>query len=285
MNFKYIKYGMGLFLLTLFLASCTEKIDIELDESYTRLVVEGAITTDTMAHTISLNTTTSYYYEEPAPGVTNAVVTLNDGESTITLSETSPGRYQTPADYFGIPGRTYKLGIRLNSPLNGEDTYTAESTMNLPAPLDSIRAVYHEDWGTEGFYEIKCYVLDPLTTDYYQFKVLKNNTMLTDSLNKVLITDDRFYNGNYTNGIGVGYLNQAFEAEKVAPGDQLTIQSSRISETFFRFVTELQIQSGFQTPLFSGPPANVQGNISGGAIGYFTTYPVNYTSTTVTDAK
>jgi hypothetical protein len=31
--------------------------------------------------------------------------------------------------------------------------------------------------------------------------------------------------------------------------------------------------------MFSGPPANVVGNMSGGAIGYFTSYPVIYANT------
>ncbi len=53
--------GAGFLFVMLALASCTEKIDIALDNSYIRLVVEGCVTTDTMRHTVRLTTTSSYY--------------------------------------------------------------------------------------------------------------------------------------------------------------------------------------------------------------------------------
>ena len=281
--YKNLRVFLFLTAMSVFVGSCTEKIDIKLDEGYTRLIVEGTITTDTMAHTISLSHTTSYYYSEPAPRVSGAIVTLSDGESVFTLAETEPGIYQTPDDYAGIPGRTYRLNITLASAISGEDTYTASSYMYSGSELDSIKAAYHDDWGEEGFYELQCYVLDPPTTDFYQFKIYKNDVLVTDTLSKVLVTDDRFYNGNYTNGIGVGFLDQAKPKEKVFAGDRLTVQTSRITEEYFNFITELQIQSGYQTPLFSGPPANIKGNISNGAVGFFAAYPVSYSHTQVTE--
>jgi hypothetical protein len=280
---KNLRVFALLFAVTAFVTSCTEKIDIELDEGYTRLIVDGTITTDTTAHTIRLSHTTSYYYSEPAPGVSGATVTLSDGETEITLSETEPGIYQTPVDYFGIPGRTYSLNITLASPINGVDTYNASSYMFHGEKLDSIKAAYHDDWGTEGFYEVQCYVLDPPSTDFYQFKIYKNDELITDTLSKVMITDDRFYNGNYTNGIGIGFLDQSKPREKVLSGDRLSIQTSRITEEYFTFITELQLQSGYQTPLFSGPPANIKGNINNGAVGFFATYPVSYAHTLVSE--
>lgn len=267
------------FAVILLAGSCTERIDIDLDESYTRLVVEGIVTNEATAHTIRLTSTTSYFNDEAAPGVNGASVTLDDGASIITLSETTAGVYQTPPDYAGIPGRTYQLNIRLASPINGHDNYSAKSYMNPVLTLDSINAVFHDDWGKDGFYELRCYVLDPPTTDFYMFKTYRNEILLTDTLSKVLVTDDRFYNGNYTNGIGIGLLNQSYVPEKVTPGDLLTVESARITEDYYRFISQLQIQSGFQSPLFSGPPSNVAGNIDNGAIGFFAAYPVSQSTT------
>ncbi|MFH1120097.1 MAG: DUF4249 domain-containing protein [Bacteroidota bacterium] len=269
----------------LFLGSCTERIDIDLEESYTRLVVEGIVTTDTLAHTIRLSTTTSYYYAEQAPPVRGAAVSFDDGISVTPLTETEPGIYQTSPDYHGIPGRTYTLNISLASAINGHETYTAVSQMNPKLTLDSINSTYHDDWGPDGYYEIRCYVLDPPTTDFYMFRVFKNGILISDSLNKVLVTDDRFYNGNYTNGVGIGFLNQSFEKEIVTPGDILTIESARITEEYYRFISQLQIQTGYQNPLFSGPPANISGNISNGGIGFFATYPVSYSKTIASGIK
>lgn len=271
--------AFGIVAAALIMASCTEKIDIELDESYTRLVVEGSITTDTTAHVIRLTRSTSYFYPEQAPGVSGAEVTINDGSEIIILNETEPGNYTTPADFYGMPGREYTLSIKLSEPIGGYDSYSASSYMNIPAPLDSIKAVFRNDWGPDGYYEITCYVQDSPTVDFYMFNVLKNGVLMSDTLNKVFVTDDRFYNGNYTNGIGIGYLNQSYERQRVNPGDVLAIESARITEEYFRFVTQLQIQSGYQSPLFSGPPSNIKGNINNGGIGFFATYPVSYTTT------
>jgi len=265
-------------------ASCTERIDIELDDSYARLVVEGIITTDSTPHFIKLTKTSSYYYSEKPPAVSNAVVTIDDGESTITLSESEPGVYQTPLHYKAIPGRTYKLNISLDSPISGQQNYSAQSYCYPGLVLDSIKAVYRDDISSKGYYEIKCYAQDPPTKDFYMFRIYRNGVLLSDSLNKVLVTDDRFFNGNYTNGIGVGFLDQSNPLEKVEPGDQMSVESSRITEEYYTFVMQLQMQSGFQTPLFSGPPSNISGNISHDAIGFFTTYPL-YKSHTIAQSR
>jgi hypothetical protein len=44
---------------------------------------------------------------------------------------------------------------------------------------------------------------------------------------------------------------------------------SAISEDYYYFYSELVDESGFQNPLFSGPPANIRTNIIGGGLGYF----------------
>jgi hypothetical protein len=264
--------------------SCTEKIDIELDEGYTRLVVEGIVTDDTAGNIVTLAKTTSYFYSEVPPAVSGAQVSVFDGEQTTSFSETEPGVYTAPEGFRGQPGLTYTLNILLAEEIGGYREYSAASYLNQPMIMDSIQSVFRDDWGKDGFYEIKCYAQDPTTTDFYMFKVLKNGQLMTDSLNLVFVTDDRFYNGNYTNGIGIGYLNQSYEKYKVEAGDILSVKSSRITEEYFRFVTQLQIQSGYQSPLFSGPPANIKGNINHGAIGFFAAYPVTY-SHSVAPAK
>ncbi len=103
--------------------------------------------------------------------------------------------------------------------------------------------------------------------------------MLTDSIRNVFVSEDSFYNGNYTNGIGVGYLDQSKERQVLHTGDTVTFQGCSISEAYYNFIIEVQTETGFQTPLFSGPPANVKGNISDGAVGFFAVYSVSYAST------
>jgi hypothetical protein len=270
-------------LLSILASACTERIEIELDETYTRLVVYGTITTDTTRHFVELSKSTSYYYNEAPPMVSGAAVSITDSEGTrVVLTETAPGKYATPDDYYAVPGRTYTLDVQLLEEINGHSNYTASSEAKRIYPIDSIGLVYQPDWGEKGFYEVTCYYQDPTTRDFYMFNIFKNNVMLTDTLSNRFITNDDFYNGGYTNGIGVGFLDQANEREQLKTGDTITFQGCNISEDYYNFIFTLQQETGFSTPLFSGPPANVKGNISNGAAGFFAAYGVAYSTTVFT---
>jgi hypothetical protein len=260
---------------------CTERIEIELDETYTRLVVYSAITTDTAAQMVELSTTSSYYYKEETPVVTGAQVEISDDVGGIIyLSEKQPGKYYTPDNFAAIPGRTYSLRIELKEAINENRIYTASSTLPPINPIDSITLKLEENWGPDGIMQVQCYYQDPPTREYYMFNIYKNGVWLTDTITNRFISDDEFFNGNYTNGIGVGFLNQANQREKVSEGDTIYFQGCSITEDYFNFIRTLQQEaSGFSNPLFSGPPANVIGNISDGAVGFFAVYSVSYAST------
>jgi hypothetical protein len=265
--------------LLIFIASCTERIDIQLDDTYTRLVVDGAITTDTARHFVELSATTSYYYNEEPPPVSGASLEISDDLGNVEyMTEIEPGKYATSPLFAAVPGRIYTLRIELAEEINGHSTYMASSAVNPIYPIDSIGLVYQPDWGEKGFYEVTCYYLDRPTRDFYMFNIYKNGEILTDTIKSRIVTDDEFYNGNYTNGIGVGYLDQSKEKEVLQAGDTITFQGCNITEEYYNFVISLQSETNYQTPLFSGPPANVKGNISNGAAGFFAAYAVAYSS-------
>lgn len=268
-------------LFVMLLTSCTEKIEVELDDTYTRLVVEGAITTDTTAHTIKLSTTSSYFYNQPSPAVSGAHVSISDGIVSWDLKEESPGIYRTASLVYGVAGNTYTMKVELKSPVGGYSTYTASSKIYPVAKLDSINLVFHEDWSESGIWEIKCYVLEPPTIDFYRFLVLKNEAVLTDTINEWIISDDKFYNGNYTNGLPVGYLNQGASDEMVALGDTVGIEINNIGSDYYNFIVSAQTELFGSNPLFSGPPANIPGNISNGGFGYFAAYSATRSTTVV----
>ncbi len=254
------------------LSSCTERIEIELEDDFARLVVEGAITTDTMPHTIKLTTTSSYYYNQPAPVVQHAIVSISDGTETFLLNETEPGIYQTAPNVYGQPGRTYSLSIQLAETIGGHDSYTAQSTLYGVAEIDSIGLLFHEEWGRSGIWEVKCYVQEPPTVDFYRFMIYRNSHLMTDSIPEWFVVDDKLFNGSYTNGASVGFINQGNPQEGLRPGDTITLEVNNIGEDYFNFVWQVQSEVQGTNPLFSGPPANVKGNISNGAIGFFSAY-------------
>ncbi len=266
-------------IIALAISSCTKRIDIDLDETYTRLVVEGQITADTMQHSITLTTTTSYYYSEEAPRVSGAMVSLSDGDTTIQLDEAEDGVYVTSSDYYGIIGKTYTLDITLSEEINKHTDYTATSKMKAVAPIDSITLEFNESWGFE-YWEIRLWAWEPPTVDFYMFNIARNGILVTDTIDEVVVSDDILFSGSFTNGIGVGWLFQEREDQKLVVGDTVTLIMSGITEEYCKYLWAVQDESGYNDPLFSGPPANVVGNISNGALGFFTAY-ANSTSSTI----
>lgn len=271
-----------LLILTLVFASCTERIDVDLDDTYTRLVVDGQITTDdTSRHKVILTESTSYFYNQPPPAVTNADVQIEDGNGNIILmSEESPGVYFAPEGFKADTGMTYTLDIQLENEIDGHTQYTATSTTPFIGDSVYIGLKYEPDWGEKGYYIVECYYWDPVGPNFYMFNIYKNDTLLTDTLSKKQVVDDVFYDGGFTNGIGVGYLDQSNEREILRPGDVITFSASSVTEGYANFVWQVQEEVSFSTPMFSGPPANVYGNLSNGAVGYFTSYSVIYAKTT-----
>lgn len=127
-------------LLFTVLNQCTERIEIEVDPSYARLVVEGYINTDTTQHKVRLSTSGDYFINKPAPPVSGATVSLSNGDSTVLLSENMeyPGLYLTPPDYYGVPGKTYTLLIsQVDVDKNGVyEEYSASSELKPVNPID-----------------------------------------------------------------------------------------------------------------------------------------------------
>jgi hypothetical protein len=268
--------NLSKFLATIFsgiiIISCTERIDIELDESSVRLVVDGSVSTDTMAHKIILTKTTSYFYSHESPSVTGASVSITTGERNIQLYEKKPGVYYTDSTFYGLEGLTYTLNITLASPVGGHTEYSATSYMNNAVMIDSADLIFQPDWSDSGFYEVQCYLKDPPTAEYYRFMIYKNGKILSDTLDEWLVIDDRFFNGSYIYGATVAFLDQGSENEKLEVGDEITLELNSVGRDYAGFLWEAQSELMGSNPLFSGPPANVKGNINNGAIGFFAAY-------------
>jgi len=264
-------------IITVAFSSCTEKIDIELDESYDRLVVEGIITNEKKAHEVYLSTSTDFFNPEPADRVSNATVIVSDGVQTDTLTESSTaGRYLTHPDFEGVPGRTYNLSIELQQPVSGETVFTSSCKMPPYRAFDSINVVYKNRWEA---WQVNAYTLEPPTVDFYRFDIYKNGVHITDTINEPFVTDDVLFNGQYSYGVTVGFLQIEKPDEIVEIGDTITARVASITEEYFTFMFDVIDESGFNSPLFEGPPANIRGNISNNGIGFFAAMAVDYEST------
>ena len=251
--------------LAIALSACTERIDIELDQTYTRLVVDGGITDEQGQHQVRLTLSTSYFHNQDVPAVRGARLHLSDGENTIPLAEASGGKgtYLLPRMFAAVPGRTYTLSIRLKENIRGAVNYYAETLMpDTRFRLDSIAMEYNDMY---DFWLVKVYAFDPPTRDFYKFDTYLNGVNGNDTTSRTTATHDRFFNGMHTNGFAVAFFN----GDILNAGDTISMVMSALTEDHYQFYNELQTESGFRNPLFSGPPANIRSNLQEGGLGYF----------------
>ncbi len=274
------------FIISIFIAclmgasGCTEPIDLDLNSTARRLVVEGFINSDTTQQHIRLTLSGDYFDNQSMPPVTGATVKLSTDEEELVLEEMAefPGYYFTPANFYGKPGKTYHLSINSVDVNNdGEtETYTAQSYMPPLLQGDSIQIGYEKIW---NMWKVLLFAKDPQETEnFYMFRLLINNKLWTNSLSSTEIADDAMFDGNDINGVWVFGLDTK-EDENIYKKDTLTLEMCFIDETFFEYMKAIDEETEPKTPLFSGAPANVPGNISNNALGVFAAYSVDRLST------
>ncbi|MFC0875908.1 DUF4249 domain-containing protein [Saccharicrinis sp. FJH2] len=263
------------------LVSCTERIDIQIDKSYTRIVVDGSISNDPMEHLVRLTKSADFFDGTETPNVTDATVFILEGSDTVHLNEKEAGMYYTPKDFAAKFNTEYELviqGVDINE--DGEpEEYRAMDTMTYPVPIDSINLLRTYIEGPDHYFVgVMLFMLDPPEKNNYLFKSLVNGKPLPESVTDWGLYNDEFFNGNYTNGIVVKYLNQEDSTEMLKPGDVFTLQQIQISEAYYDFLQAVNIESFGNIPLFSGPPANIVGNVSNDGIGFFSCLAVSRAS-------
>ena len=242
-----------------FLCGCTEKIDVDLFESPTTLVVEGYVTSDIRQHSVVLSKSSPYFTYLPPEMVSGATVTIEDSSTLYTLYENVPGEYLTGAVFAGNPGSSYTLTILLDG-----ETYTATSVMPSVQPIDSIGFFTNET--REGVYDIGLWTQEPSSPgDFYFWKVYKNLTLVSKNITQLEFANDDLINGNYLNGLRV----QSVEAR---PGSRITLEMASITEEYYEYCLAIIKETLYADGPFESAPASITGNISNGALGFFTAY-------------
>src|SRR5690606_17534498 len=152
-----------------FLTSCEKVLDIDLKDAEPRLIVEANVSDQPGPHTVQLSQSVSFNATNQFPAVSNALVIISDNAGQRdTLTETSPGNYQT-GNLQGIPGRQYFLQIKV-----GEELYEASSQMPQPVAIQKIEIEkfrFNEDEKVTAVY-----YQDPAgIRNYYRFLLFVNN--------------------------------------------------------------------------------------------------------------
>lgn len=261
--------------------ACTERIDVEIEPGFTRLVVEGQITTDTLTHYVQLSTSGDYLIDRSTPKINDAkVYVVVDGDTIHYVKQTEDGLFGSANLFYGVPNKTYQLnvvGVDIDKDGILED-YTAESTMPNPMTVDSISLGYNvriEVWF------VNLWATDPPEDSYYIYKTGVNGTILTDTITEWQLQNDDLFKGGKTLGAFAQTVGQGGSQNAIL-NDTILLEVSSITKDYFQFSNNLRSETFGSNPLFGGPPANVIGNISDGALGFFSTEAISRTQKVIT---
>lgn len=248
----------------LFLISCEKVINIDLNQSNPRFVIEGNLSNQASESKVMISKTLNFDETIANPAISGALVTITDNKlnQTDTLAETSAGNYFREG-LAGIEGHPYTMMVKI-----GNEIFTAVSTMPYSVNLDSLvqetLAGSYSGGGPGGsgrpgsdmgssIIQITPHYTDPVNSEnYYQFEVTRNDTLAND----IFIRNDVGFNGSSS------HLPLRVKADK---GDVVTIDLQCIDKAVYNYFFGLNENINQS----SATPANPTSNINNGALGYF----------------
>lgn len=256
-----MRQSLFILLLLSSLTACEKVIDIDLNSTDPRLVVEADLQADqTPALSVKLSQTVNFSDTIAPPLQTGALVVLVD-ETTgqrDTAIEVNPGNYRSGPDFIARTGNRYALEITHNDKFYratavmptriGLDSIIIEPTFGpggLPGQFPGQRnvllyAIYQDPAQQRNFYQIQAFQNDTLTPNLFLYN---------DEVNSGTFQISPVFVQTWVNGV-------------------IDIELQHIDEAVYRYLTNLNTNIGQS----SASPANPISNISGGALGYFKAY-------------
>lgn len=240
-----MKKWIVLILLGTLFAHCEDVIDVDLNTAAPRLVIDARLELredGTSVNQIKL-TRSAGFFEEENPVVTDAIVSITDGNGRFYPFTYIPESRLYTNQTLEIENDTnYTLEI-----IDGDQTYTASQQLVTTVPLEGI--IEEELEGFGDFTQITAFFTDPEELgNYYLFTYQDGESYDVDT------SDDEFINGNRT--------PTSFFIEDLEPQTALRLTITGIDRGAYRFFeTLLQQTNGGGGGPFDTQPATVRGNV------------------------
>lgn len=234
-----------LLLMLLITCSCEEVVDVKLEESEPRLVVEASLLWKKEAignfQVIRLTTTAPFFDDSTPPAVGAEVSVKSESGEIYIFEELEPGFYITEI-FEPELNNSYDLEI-----IYKDEVYIATESLIPVSSLEYVEQSTGGGFGGEDI-ELKAYYFDPADIEnYYFFRFIYEDL-------SIQISEDEFTDGNLT----FAY----FSNEDLLPGEEVGFEIQGISKRFYEYMFILRSQAGtngggpFQTQ-----PTTVRGNI------------------------
>lgn len=248
------------FLVVLFFSSCEKVIDVQLDETNKKYVLEGSVSNIAGEPAeVRISQTKNFEDENSFTGISSAVVTIEENNGTVyPLTEVSTGVYQSNV-LTGVPGNSYTLSVSVNG-------NTFSSTSVMPAQLVILDSLTVSDlaFGGSNTITVAPSYLDPVG--------IGNSYRFIQYANGALVKKTFVQNDDLSDGLRITrpFVNTDGELES---GDVVKVDMLCVDAAVYKYWYSLdQAATGSNQ---SATPANPVSNINGGAIGYFSAHSVS----------
>ncbi|MUH38126.1 DUF4249 domain-containing protein [Zobellia amurskyensis] len=264
------------------LASCTDVVDVDVQQGPTRLVIQASLDwekgTAGNEQLVKLSTSTEFFETTNNTAVTGASVSVTNDTSgaEFIFADQNNGEYTT-TEFVPVLNQSYTLNV-----VHDGATYTAQETL---MPVTDITDLYQdrEDGFDDEELELHVEFTDPADEEnYYLFKFQRQGDLLPE----LEVGDDEFVNGNEIDWWYEKEENEDTDKiDVLKPGDVVAIEMYGISEAYYDYMDILIDQIG-GVGIFSATPVAVKGNCinltnpDNYAHGYFRLTEVNRTSYT-----
>lgn len=240
--------------------ACEKVIEVDLNDTDNKMVIEGVITNQPGTCMVLLSHTKNFDEDNSFAGISGATVQITEESGSATLlTETGAGIYEAPA-LTGKSGATYHLQVTLNG-----TQFTATSTMPQPVNMDTIFVTDETIFGnTRKLVNVQ--FKDPAAAgNNYRFIQLVNGLKEQE----IFIRNDEFFNGNR---IATKLRYPGDDDNKIESSDRVKIDMLCIDPDVYKYWYSLQRSATGGGGNMAATPANPVTNIMGGALGYFSAH-------------
>ncbi len=258
---KYLIKNSFLVALVVSFSACEKVIDIKVQESDKKYVVEGVITNQPGGCHVYLSRTQPFNEDNNFEQISGAAVTISDNGQQMVLAEIRPGVYESLA-LTGVPGHNYHLSVTVNN-----QVFTATCTM---PPLVKLDTLYIAPGPFGQFQFATIAYTDLVGINKYRFVQYVNGNKDPE----IFWENDEFTDGQKVIiQLDTG-VDKQDDPRNINSGDQVTIEMLGIDQAVYKYWYSLQ-SGGGDGGGNSAAPANPVTNIKGGALGYFSAQTID----------
>ena len=240
-------------------AACQEEIDLEPPKTEPIVIIDAIITTAPSQSYVILSTTLPYNDDKPNPPIYDAIVEIENSENEhIVFKHTHNGRYLPPSNALFQEKERYRLTVTHN-----ERIYSAESLMPNYVPLENGTINSLPEFPL--FKQAQADFQDPKgTRNYYMWEIFADKKRINRT--NILLYEDSEADGE----------KKLYSVIIPIPksGSVISLNLLSITKKTFEYYTTLKEFTEENTSFQFGIE-NPSTNITGGALGFFTTASIS----------